>query len=409
MQASIFSEERYTTEAREKAAKAAAKVESRFSKWTVSLKYLVEQSDVDLILSQQSEFCDSIIMNEKERVSENQRLLLECEQLCVKAKRINAIERQKRLQRITKKVHKTAHALIMSRIKEADILRLAPSANYFADLAAFAYGPTLNFNKLSSLSVVDQPLAGNIIELVNNAKFCKKMGKSLAKNKDVKTAIGFIGIENCRMIYPVLMSKALLKWSDKNTQIMASKMWQYAITMANSTRMRLYDVGYKEPDTGVLLGMIRGVGKFIISNNYSNCFDDALGQVMRDFRDRGKQEEYYACAEITPKLDFLPDVIDKMERQITKRLVERIDWDNRTLHIKNALIEDLNNIPMLERSILGAALGQGRAFSIFDMMEKSNVFVREHIPYWMANFQMNLDIIKSLRKRNPGKFEFNNQ
>ena len=139
MQESIFSQERYTTEARREAATIVAKVESRYAKWTVSLKYLVEQSDVDLILSQQSEFCDSIIMNEKERVSENQRLLLECEQLCVKAKRINAIERQKRFQKVSEKVQKTAHALIRSRIEEADISRLAPSANYFADLAAFAY------------------------------------------------------------------------------------------------------------------------------------------------------------------------------------------------------------------------------------------------------------------------------
>ena len=408
MQESIFSQERYTTEARREAAKIVAKVESRYAKWTVSLKYLVEQSDVDLILSQQSEFCDSIIMNEKERVSENQRLLLECEQLRVKAKRINAVERQKRFQKVTEKVQKTAHALIMRRIEETDISRLAPSAHYFADLAAFAYGPTLNFNKLSSLSVANHTLTGNIIELVNNSKFCKQIGKSAQKNKDVKTAIGFIGIENCRMIYPVLMSKALLKWADKNTKTMAPKMWQYAVTMANATRMRLQDVGYKEPDTGVLLGMIRGTGQFIIANNYTNCFDDALGQVMRDFRDRGMQEEYYACADITPKLGFLPDVIDKMERKITKRLVKRIDWDNRTLHIKNALLEDLDNIPMLERSILGAALGQGRAFSIFDMMQKSNVFVKGHMPYWMAYFQINLDIIKSLRDRNPGKFEFNN-
>ena len=130
---------------------------------------------------------------------------------------------------------------------------------------------------------------------------------------------------------------------------------------------------------------------------------------MKDFHDHGLREEYYACADVTPKLGFLPDVIDKMERKITRRLVDGMDWDQRTVHIKNALIEDLDNVPMLDRSVLGAALGQGRAFSIFDMMQKSHVFVKAHIPYWMAHFQMNLDTIESLKKRNPGKFEFNHR
>lgn len=404
MAESVFSDKRYTKEAQAAASEISQQVQSRHAKWMVSLKYLVNQDDVDHILSRETEFCDTIILYEKERITHNQRLLLNCETDKVLERRAEGIIKQQRHQRIAEVVQKTAQNIMESRFERMDITRLLNIHAGFGDFASFAYSPTLNFQKLGSLAILYHSLGSNILELVNNSQFCKQVGKAPRKISDPKTAIGFIGINNCRMLYPVLMAKPLLKWADSNTKLIAPKMWQHAITMANVTRMRLEDANYKEPDEGVLLGILRGISQFVICNHFTNCFDEALDRVMTTFREKEQREDYFACADITYSMEFLPTVLEKWEKKLTQRIVEYIDWGPRTLHLKNALLEDINDVPVYDRSLHGAALGQARVFTIYDMMKKSNAFLNDQAPYWFAHMQMDGKILKSISARDPGKF-----
>lgn len=406
MEKSIYTNKRYKQSGLDDAKQISEQVNSRFAKWLVSQKYLVNQKDVDHLLSRESDFCDSIILDEKERISDKQRLLLECEQDRVKEKRLDAQTRQERYEKVSAIVMKAAEAVMAKKLTETPAEKLIIGAPYFSEFASFAYGQGLDFKKLGSICTLSNSLSHSIIDLVNNEHFCEKIGQSVKNIRDPKTAIGFIGIESCRLIYPVLMSRTLLKWSDRNTKIMVPKVWQSAITTANVTRMRLAEVDYKEPDVGILLGMLRSIGLFIISNHFTSSFDDALTLVMMDFRDRRMREEYFSCADVTPRMAFVPAVIEQFEAQVTKRVIETFDWDMNSIHIKNALLEDIDEVPILERSVLGAALAQGKAFTVFDMMDKSNAFVGKHLPYWLAHHQIELSTIKELRSNNPGKFEF---
>lgn len=401
---SVFSDKRYTKEAQAAASEISRQVNSRHAKWMVSLQYLVNQDDVDHVLSRESEFCETIILYEKERVTDNQRLLLNCETDKVLERRAENIVKQQRHQKILELVQKTAENVMESRFEKMEIERLLNLHSGFADFASFAYTPTLNFQKLGSLAILYNSLGTNILELVNNTQFCKQMGKTPRKISDPKTAIGFIGVDNCRMLYPVLMTKPLLKWADSNTKLIAPKMWQHAITMANVTRMRLSDAGYKEPDEGVLLGMLRGISQFAICNHFTNCYDDALELVMTRFRENDQREEYFACADVSYSMEFLPTVLERWEKRLTQRIVDYIDWGPRNLHLKNALLEDINDVSIYDRSLHGVALGQARSYAIYDMMKKSNAFLTDQAPYWFAHMQMDGKILKSIGARNPGKF-----
>ncbi|WP_017219942.1 HDOD domain-containing protein [Moritella dasanensis] len=406
MKTSIYTEKRYRPSGLDDAKRISEQVNSRFTKWLVSQRYLVHQKDVDHLLSRESDFCDSVILDETERVGEQQRLLLECEQARVKEKRLDAQTRQERYKMVSEVVMKAAEAVLSNTLNDTDVNKLIIGTPYFESFASFAYGQSLDFTKLGSLCALSNSLSNSILDLVNNDNFCKKKGYTVRNIRDAKTAIGFIGIESCRMIFPVIMSKQLLKWSDKNTKIMVPKVWQSAVTTANVTRMRLEDVEYKEPDIGVLLGMMRSIGLFIISNNFTSSFDEALTLVMMDYKEKKMRDEYFSCADVTPKLEYMPTIIEKYEAIVTKKVIETFAWDMNTIHIKNALLEDIEDVPILERSVLGAALAQGKAFTAFDMMDKSNVFVTKHLPYWLAHHQIEMSTFKDIRSRNPGKFEF---
>ena len=82
-----------------------------------------------------------------------------------------------------------------------------------------------------------------------------------------------------------------------------------------------------------------------------------------------------------------------------------MEWSPTNVHLKNALIEDLEDTPMLERSPYGVALAQAQAYSIYDALERSNVFVEKHKPFWFANVQMPPDALKAIRSSHPGRIE----
>ncbi|WCE28498.1 HDOD domain-containing protein [Vibrio sp. SCSIO 43137] len=399
----LFSDKRYESKAEDAARKVAEQTVQRHAQWVVSMKYIVDQSDVDSLLSLQGKYCDSVIFEEKERITENQRILLQCEKQRVVERREKLEERQLVLDKVVKRVSVTTEKMMLDRLSQMSVQKLLWGFPDFGHFVSFAYSASLSFSRLGTLATLSSPLSNSVLDLVGNDTFCKLLGKYPKQTKDAKVAIGYMGIENCRKLFPVLMARPLLKWSDKNTRLIAPKIWQHAIVMANVTRMRLNDAGYKEPDEGVLIGMIRAFSYFAVCNYFSQIFEDALISVMQDFRDNEQMSEYFACSEVTPTLSVLPSVLCKLDKQLTQNIIDYIDWGPRGVHLKNALIEDIEQTPVLARSLHGVALAQARAFSIYDTMKASNVFIDKLAPFWFANVQMDGASLKKLQQSSPGK------
>lgn len=399
----LFTNKRYDAEAQRVAGKLSEQTLIRHAKWLVSMRYLVDQSDVDSILSSQEEFCESVIFEEKERITENQRILLQCEKLKVIERQERIEERQIILDKVVTRVALKTERIMIEQLTKLDIDKLIWGFPQYGHFSSFAYSASLNFAKLGTLTTLSPSLKSNVLDLVGNSKFCELLGKFPKPTKDPAVAIGYIGIDNCRRLFPVLMAKPALRWSDKNTKLIAPKLWQQLIVTANVTRLRLEKAGYKEPDEGVLLGTIRSLAQIAICNYFSQFFEDALVEVMKECREDEDMESYFACSEVKPTLSILPNVIYKLDRLLSERIVEHIDWDQRALHLRSALLEDICNVPILERSMHGVALGQARAFTIYDMLDRSSAFIDKHAPYWFANVQLDGEALKLLKNCNPGK------
>lgn len=399
----LFSGKRYDAQAELVARKISEQTLIRHAKWLVSVKYLVDQSDVDSILSMQGEFCESVIFEEKERITENQRILLQCEKQKVIERQERIDERQLILDKVVTRVSIMTERLMIERLSNMNADKLLWGFPEFAHFSSFAYSASLNFSKLGSLTTLSPLLKGNVLDLVGNQKFCELLGKVPKHTNDAKVAIGYLGIDNCRRLFPVLMAKPILRWADKNSKLIAPKLWQQLIVTANVTRIRLERAGYKEPDEGVLLGVIRSLAQISICNYFSQTFEDALVTVMKECRDNEDMDSYFACSEVKPTLSILPNVIYQLDRLLTEKIVEHIEWDQRVLHLRTALIEDITNVPVLERGLHGVALGQARAFAIYDMLDRSSLFVDKHAPYWFANVQLDGAALKTIKNSNPGK------
>ncbi|CAM2983646.1 HDOD domain-containing protein [Vibrio neptunius] len=401
----LLTNKKYNQEANQLASDIAVSTRERYAKWLVSLKYVLDQSDVDSVLSRQSEFCDTVIFNEKERVMKNQRLLLKCEKLKVKERRQAAEKRQKVHESVIEDISRLAMKSMIERLSELEVLKLFGRFPDFSYFLSTAYSPSVSYSKLDVLAVNDHQLKNNLFELCKNPKFCARLGKTIRSFTDTKMAIGLLGIDNSRILFPILMVKPLLRWDEPSTKLIAPKLWQHMILTANVTRLRLEAAEVKSPEQGVAIGILRTISQFAIVNNFPMMFEDALIERMQFYRDKNRREEYYACTEIKPTMSILPEVIISLEKSLTRKVVEFIDWSPTNVHLKNALLEDLEETPMLDRSPYGVALAQAQAYSIYDALERSHVFVDKHKPFWFANVQMPPDALKAIRNSHPGRIE----
>ncbi|MDN2667860.1 hypothetical protein OW495_14105 [Vibrio sp. 14N.309.X.WAT.E.F5] len=400
----LLANKNYTPEVIEISRKVSINVEKHFNKWLVSPKFKLKQTTVDTLLSLENRYCDSVIFDENDRISHNQRILLRCEQDRVSARREKVVAKQKTLRYVIDDVCNTASELMIEKLEQTLMSSLFSELPDFNHFASVAYSSSLNFSKLHQISAESRLLSSSLIEFVSNPEFTEKYGKKSKVVLDPKVAARQIGIENCKLLFPLLMSQQLIKWSDDNIKPIVPKVWQHLVVTANSTRMRLQETSVKEPDAGILLGVLRTLPLFVICNHFSATFEDALVKTMLGYRDASdKHDEYYACTEVIPNTQFLESMIEILDTKLLKKLVDCIDWSPNNQFIKRALLEEVHDIPALERSVYGAALSQGRKFSIFEALENSELFNIKHRPYWFSTVQMSVATMEQMQARIPGK------
>ena len=404
----LLANKNYTPEVIEISRKVSINVEKHFNKWLVSPKFKLKQTTVDTLLSLENRYCDSVIFDENDRISHNQRILLRCEQDRVSARREKVVAKQKTLRYVIDDVCNTASELMIEKLEQTLMSSLFSELPDFNHFASVAYSSSLNFSKLHQISAESRPLSSSLIEFVSNPEFTEKYGKKSKVVLDPKVAARQIGIENCKLLFPLLMSQQLIKWSDDNIKPIVPKVWQHLVVTANSTRMRLQETSVKEPDAGILLGVLRTLPLFVICNHFSATFEDALVKTMLGYRDASdKHDEYYACTEVIPNTQFLESMIETLDTKLLKKLVDYIDWSPNNQFIKRAILEEVHDIPVLERSVYGAALSQGRKFSIFEALENSELFNIKHRPYWFSTVQMSVATMEQMQARIPGKLTTN--
>ncbi|TKE81703.1 hypothetical protein FCV61_11940, partial [Vibrio sp. F12] len=173
----LLANKSYTPEVVEISRKVSINVEARFNRWLISPEYKLAQSTVDTLLSLENRYCDSVIFDESDRISHNQRILLRCEQDRVNAHREKVDAKQQTLRYVIDDVSNAASALMLEKLQGTLISSLFSDLPDYNQFASVAYSPSLNFSKLHEISAKSRPLSSSLIEFVSNQEFADKYGK----------------------------------------------------------------------------------------------------------------------------------------------------------------------------------------------------------------------------------------
>ncbi|MEZ8545953.1 hypothetical protein AB6D12_00515 [Vibrio cyclitrophicus] len=126
---------------------------------------------------------------------------------------------------------------------------------------------------------------------------------------------------------------------------------------------------------------------------------------MQQYRESNERDKYYACTDVTFDLSRLPSLLVTLSNRLTKHILETLPWSLSTLPLKVALEEELNQVPVLARSLFGVALAQGNAFALYDALESSRVFIEKHKPFLFANVQLSAKDLSVLSNAHLGRLE----
>ncbi|MFA0233467.1 hypothetical protein AB4491_31405, partial [Vibrio sp. 10N.261.45.A7] len=114
--------------------------------------YKLAQPTVDTLLSLENRYCDSVIFDEADRISHNQRILLRCEQDRVNAQREKVHAKQQTLRYVIDDVSNAASELMLEKLQGTLISSLFLDLPDYNQFARVAYSPSLNFSKLHEIS-----------------------------------------------------------------------------------------------------------------------------------------------------------------------------------------------------------------------------------------------------------------
>ncbi|EJL6400801.1 hypothetical protein ATY35_17000 [Vibrio cidicii] len=399
----IMTNRRYSTEANQIADKVSSLTRARHAKWLVNRQLVLDQENVDTALSEQARYCDSVILHEKERVTQNQRLLLACESARVKDQRLQVEQRQRVHAAVVQDVVTRTETMMQEQLLSMSPVSLFGRFPDFSHLMETAYSPSLSVSKLAVLTTNDSALKMEVLSLMSNARFLARLHRQPKRVTEASVAIGTLGVENCVRLFPILMAKSLVKWHEPSIKLVVPKMWQYLMVTGNATYQRLRVAGGRAPEQGLLLGVLHCLGMFAVINQYPRFFEDALIERMQVYREQQERDKYYACAEVVQDMSALPKLVTSLAPRVTQHLIDAMTWSPGSLPLRLALEEEINQVPVLERSLLGVALAQGSAFAIFDTLERSQVFIEKHKPFWFANVQLSAKGLDTLCQSDLGR------
>jgi len=376
-----------------------SKIVMRFHVWLVNKNYTdvsYNQISNDIKVKDSSS-TDTNYRNERFKLQ-----LLECEKARKDHEDAKRLEYEKVKDKVTKRVNDVLESQLKSFLYEAPLTKLFDPIPDFSYFLSVAYKPTLSFKQLYPIAILNKRISDKILNIARNHPSYTKNKERSTQINDTKVAISQIGIDNCRLLFPIIMADHLSAYDDE-LKLVRKKIWKHLLICSHATCERLAEGEIDNPEQGILLGTIRQLGLLVIVNHFKLAFEDSLLQVMKEYRDHNQMLEYFSCSAIKLPFGILPKLLQKHEKHVVKRLISHIDWGIENVHLQEALREDLNDISVENRSEFGVALAQARAFSIFDSMDKNKLFPTKFSRHWFTNVRLSGPALSNIQKKSTSK------
>lgn len=382
------------------------RITSKLTDWILSSR-LVQSEDLydGLLLDAQLE---SQIAFDKYTRKDNQRLLLDVEREG-EIRRAEERKRQHELRSIGQQLlSQKMRDGIVNKLNNfsyvsSNVLRLNQS---YVDVTKEMSSITGSIKRLSQVITAEPELADNLIKLVNNPEFSRSLKRKSQKVTDVSTACGMIGMDGLRFIIPGMFLKSRLRLECPHFPLLGQKIWTYYVTSSNAARhlMLPYTGNNRNELTAMISGSILCMGMAAVHQQFSLSFEKAKRELLDELHASKNVVLYHAVLDVEPSANIMTNLFDDSAKKVVENIARQIDWGSKG-KISRAILDNIHNVNYTSRSKEGLALGQGRTFATWFLLNnaklvKENPDVEEKA---MRHSRLSRQRVNDIKRHNVNK------
>ncbi|MCU4674265.1 HDOD domain-containing protein [Catenovulum sp. 2E275] len=245
-------------------------------------------------------------------------------------------------------------------------------------------------------------LTQDMIKFVNLPIYRKQEdGKKPIRVDRCKTALGYIGIDNLKLVVP---SFALRKWLPHSTEpfrLMKRKLWESALGTGIACR-RLAQLNDQDPSIAFALGVFHDLGKSAIVRLYLRTFDLEWKQQLKAARDMRKKDLHDALVDLEPKPETLRDLLLTHSAPLSLKLLEKFNL--KRLNLAQPLAIYLSGKPdhsdsyARANSEMAEILKKGICYARYKVLQRHGLIAKHEAKIFFKENKLTATEIKELTK-----------
>tara|TARA_B100000700_G_scaffold57935_1_gene62913 strand:+ start:33069 stop:34214 length:1146 start_codon:yes stop_codon:yes gene_type:complete len=232
-----------------------------------------------------------------------------------------------------------------------------------------------SINKINNLLTNYSIIHRDLVSLMNNGAFQKKMGiQTNKKINNYKLAVSYMGLDNAKNVIPTLIAKKYFLFENSYFPLTPKKLWLHNILTANVAKILAEDNNEKHPEFFYLSGLFHDIGLMFLFRLYDDIHYSTWVNEVKESRENQEYDKNRALGEIQPSKIHLRNLFLKYGEKVTKIIFESLNFNRIPLpEVYESWAED----SFKEQTNYAKILTKANAYSEFLLLYKNKLISLE--------------------------------
>ena len=261
------------------------------------------------------------------------------------------------------------------------------------------------YSVLSHLLGFNVHIRERLLELVGSDLFMAELGRSPRKVRDVRAAMGLIGLDVLRYLIPSLFFKSCISPYRGENDIFSKKLWRYELTLGQTCTALMLAENYSRPHEGMLLSAMLNFAYVASYQQYLVSFEGVRLACLEQARQKDNKYQhdfFYQMLHDPASLQAL--LLSQSTLDLSYQLAEKV-FGSSFPHLVNAVKEEIDDLEFSRRSKIGKILFKSIRFSKYDQLRSARLFKASWLSDYLKKSEINSKTYRYLVRKELFRFK----
>lgn len=236
-------------------------------------------------------------------------------------------------------------------------------------------------------------LKEDLLKLVNQPKYRNKT-PSANFIKDVKPALGLIGIESLKQILPLLALRRCLPHATDPFTSFKTNMWQYSLSVATAAQRLAEETGDNQ-FVAYCAGLFNSLGYLVVTRNYLRTYNQIKQEELLKARDSRDTQLSDALDGIEADGSFLISCFQEFASIISADLVAQ--WPLKRIPLRSVMDQRAEGVGYSGANDLTRLIAQAEYFVQAKILRSQSLLTDDEDIAWRQAVQLRADYLEILQ------------